>query len=315
MPPCWGSDQAAKPFFEGFQIVGNAEQAPGAVGGFQAFCHGRLDAGLQEGRPDGAPWHAQSRHGRRSWRELRKLYTVPGISGFSSTGVFIAQTAAHGVAGGVRSRLQGGSFRAGALAGAVGHAAGKAAFAIEGKGLGAITARTAVAAVGGGTAARLGGGKFANGANTAAFAHLFNNETENIRYNIDLLQHEGRDDLSGVRGHTITLHVAKKLNFLKHRVMRFDHISSASSFYSLRHAQALINMTLNHNASTPEMIAFLADPGAARLIIDQAFPQQPTGYSVTFGKRGSTKVYNVRVVLQKPATTPEGFRVVTAVPF
>lgn len=80
-----------------------------------------------------------------------------------------AKVIAHGIAGGVVSRLNGGSFGSGFAA------AGFSELAAPQIGhIGQPFAETVVAAIVGGTASKLSGGKFANGAVTAAFAYAFN---------------------------------------------------------------------------------------------------------------------------------------------
>lgn len=94
-----------------------------------------------------------------------------GVSGGGklTTGQTAAKVLAHGIAGGVVSRLNGGSFGSGFAA------AGFSELAAPQIGqIGQPFAETVVAAIVGGTASKLSGGKFANGAVTAAFAYAFN---------------------------------------------------------------------------------------------------------------------------------------------
>ncbi len=95
-----------------------------------------------------------------------------------SSGEFSAKVLAHGIAGGVMSRLQGGKFGDGFLSAGVAELSSPM---IDGIGPGRMDpsyapARVAVAAVVGGTTSALTGGKFANGALTAAFGRAFNSE-------------------------------------------------------------------------------------------------------------------------------------------
>lgn len=125
-------------------------------------------------------------------------------------------------------------------------------------------------------------------------------------YNINLLDHE----FAG--GHSIKLHVAKKISFLRNRVQKDPSTDTASSFYSLRQAQALISMTLNeHRAEIEEMMCL---PDEGWVTIEATF-NKPTGYTVSKGRRKSHEVYNVFVLVRKPAVTKEGFVVWTAFPF
>ncbi len=105
--------------------------------------------------------------------------------------------------------------------------------------------------------------------------------------------------------------LAKKFSFLRKRLYRKKGIAIASSFYSLREAQSLINKTLNwHVDKVAEMMAI---NGTAYAVINSTF-NKPTGYLIEKGRRGHIGVYNLRVVLIKPATTKEGFLVLTAYP-
>ena len=125
-------------------------------------------------------------------------------------------------------------------------------------------------------------------------------------FNVNLLEHE----LAG--GHTIRLHVAKKLSFLRHRAHNDPTTDMASSFYSLRQAQALINMILNeHRAAIEEM---MCQPDNGWATFEVTF-DKPTGYTVEKMRCKSREVYNVFVLVRKPAPTKEGFVVWTSFPF
>jgi len=124
-------------------------------------------------------------------------------------------------------------------------------------------------------------------------------------YNVNLLAHE----LAG--GHTIALHVAKTLAYLLNRVNTDPDASTASSFFSLRQATSLINMTLNENRAG--IATMLAMPGNSWAAIRATF-DRATGRSVTEGTGGYTNVSSVFVLLTKPAVTPEGFLIWTAYP-
>jgi RHS repeat-associated protein len=102
-----------------------------------------------------------------------------GDQAFSSNlswGGYGAKVLAHGAAGGIMSRLQGGKFGSGFAAAGVTEAFAPAIDSIGGGQSSYATARVAAAAVVGGTASELSGGKFANGAITAAFSRAFNEE-------------------------------------------------------------------------------------------------------------------------------------------
>ena len=95
---------------------------------------------------------------------------------FSSLG---SRIAAHGVVGGISSKLQGGRF----INGFVSSAFTKAVSGPIHSKIGAETplqkmAGAMTAGAIGGTASRLGGGSFANGAQTSAFQYLFNEVSE-----------------------------------------------------------------------------------------------------------------------------------------
>jgi RHS repeat-associated protein len=124
-------------------------------------------------------------------------------------------------------------------------------------------------------------------------------------YNISLTLHE----LAG--GHTIAMHVAKSLDFLRRRTMGDDPLPAASTFLSLGLARSLINMTLNYNRA--KIAAMMAIEGKASATIFTTF-DKPTGYRYEAGKGNIATVYSVFIVLQKPAVTPEGFLVFTAFP-
>ena len=123
-------------------------------------------------------------------------------------------------------------------------------------------------------------------------------------YNVNLLEHESPLG----EGHTIKLHIAKTLPFLWSRVKGGLPGERASSFFSLSHGTAVINMTLNHD---PGLANFLgtAAPGDRRII--NAGYLNPVGYSVTRG-RGYQLDYAVRIVLIRNPSYSEGFNLLTA---
>ena len=87
---------------------------------------------------------------------------------------------AHGVAGGLMSEMQGGSFRSGFLAAGFTQALSPVISGIDSGTVGPSVQRTIAAAIVGGTASVLGGGKFANGAVTGAFSRLFNDDNNEL---------------------------------------------------------------------------------------------------------------------------------------
>ncbi len=107
------------------------------------------------------------------------------LAGAVSAGMFsqlhgmepgIGKIAAHGVAGGLMSEMQGGSFKSGFLA--AGFTQGASELGLFDN-LGSRSANAIGAAIVGGTASVIGGGKFANGAMTGAFSRLFNDLNDN----------------------------------------------------------------------------------------------------------------------------------------
>jgi len=99
----------------------------------------------------------------------------------ASSGNAVAKIAAHAVAGGTLTELQGGKFGHGFVAAGFTEALSPAVGNIEGEDFGAVLSRTAVSAAIGGTASTLSGGSFANGAKTGAFQQLFGATVKNLR--------------------------------------------------------------------------------------------------------------------------------------
>ncbi|WP_460762721.1 RHS repeat-associated core domain-containing protein, partial [Lysobacter fragariae] len=91
-------------------------------------------------------------------------------------GGYGAKVLAHGTAGGVMSRLQGGKFGNGFASAGVTEAFAPAIGGIGNGERSYAPARVAAAAILGGTTSVIAGGKFANGAITAAFSRAFNDE-------------------------------------------------------------------------------------------------------------------------------------------
>ena len=86
---------------------------------------------------------------------------------------------AHGITGGVMSKLQGGKFGHGFASAGVTQAFAPGIDRIDAGNTGVSAGRIAAAAIVGGTASKLSGGKFANGAVTGAFSRAFNDELQN----------------------------------------------------------------------------------------------------------------------------------------
>jgi len=94
-----------------------------------------------------------------------------GVKNLGTAGLAAAKGAVHGVVGGALSLAQGGNFKQGFIANAIGGATGVLAGGIAGNNIGL---HTAIVATAGCAAASATGGKCANGATTAAFANLYN---------------------------------------------------------------------------------------------------------------------------------------------
>lgn len=99
---------------------------------------------------------------------------------------------------------------------------------------------------------------------------------------------------------------------MRHRAHKDPTTDMASSFYSLRQAQALINMILNEHRAAIEEMMCQPDNGWAKFEVTF---DKPTGYTVEKRRRKSREVYNVFVLVRKPAATKEGFVVWTSFPF
>ena len=93
------------------------------------------------------------------------------VAPFLTAGQQVAKGIAHGVVGGVTSKLAGGEFKDGFL----GAAAAQFGSGIIDR-IPSSPGRVLAAAIVGGTASKLGGGKFANGAVSGAFSRFFNEE-------------------------------------------------------------------------------------------------------------------------------------------
>jgi RHS repeat-associated protein len=108
---------------------------------------------------------------------LSKININEGVMGTGLTGgQFAAKVMAHGVAGGIMGKLQGGKFGHGFASAGVTQLLSPAIERVDRGNEGFSAKRVAVAAMVGGTSSAASGGKFANGAITAAFARAFNDE-------------------------------------------------------------------------------------------------------------------------------------------
>ena len=137
---------------------------------------GALAGGVSTGTWQGALWGAFSAaafYGVGSYFEGAKWAQATDTSNIFGSGLNAAgygsKVLAHGVTGGVMSKLQGGKFGHGFASAGV-----TQAFAPGIAKVGNPAARVVLASIVGGTASKLSGGKFGNGAITAAFAEAFN---------------------------------------------------------------------------------------------------------------------------------------------
>lgn len=148
---------------------------------------GALAGGVSTGTWQGAMWGAFSAavfYGVGSYFEGAKWAQATGTSNVFGGGLnaagYGAKVLAHGVTGGVMSKLQGGRFGHGFASAGVTQAFGPGIDRIGGGATSYAGVRVAAAAALGGTASKLSGGKFANGALTAAFSQAFNSEAHKV---------------------------------------------------------------------------------------------------------------------------------------
>ena len=156
-----------------------------------------------------------------------------------TAGQIAGQIAAHAVAGGVISDLQGGKFGHGFFSAGVTKGAG-GAFLPGGSDLSGkqVAYSTVVSAVIGGTASEISGGKFSNGAKTAAFQYLYNQAGEFI---VDALTREMQTWRAAVRdllGQDPTVNDDPRNNVPPHLVLNELSVQSgrvASTCLMMRH--------------------------------------------------------------------------------
>jgi RHS repeat-associated protein len=127
-------------------------------------------------------------------------------TGLSSAG-YAAKTLAHGMAGGVMSKLQGGKFGHGFVSAGVTQALSGKIDGIDPSNTGVSAKRVIAAALVGGATSAATGGKFANGAITAAFSRAFNDELHFDGKKLSWLDDDGKvvqqwDAVSGRTGAT-----------------------------------------------------------------------------------------------------------------
>ena len=128
----------------------------------------------------------------------------PAPQNYLLSGYHMGKILAHGIVGGISSKLGGGNFADGFRSAAVTQAFAPAIDGVGGDSnteayynIGARAQRIAVAAIVGGTASAAGGGKFANGAVTGAFSRAFNDESHWKRFK-DEMRFFGQDMMDGV---------------------------------------------------------------------------------------------------------------------
>jgi RHS repeat-associated protein len=155
-----------------------ASFATAVAGGFAsaAISTGSLKAGLWGAVSAAAFWGIGT-----AFSKLQYVGPKPGANNLveavfkrASSGNALAKIAAHAVAGGTLTELQGGKFGHGFVAAGFTEALSPAVGQIKGDKFGAVLGRAAASAAIGGTASTLSGGSFANGAKTGAFQQLFN---------------------------------------------------------------------------------------------------------------------------------------------
>ena len=171
-----------------------------------------------------------------------------GYEGFMGTGLsageFGAKVLTHGVAGGVVSKLNGGSFGDGFISAGVVQALSPAINNIGDGAASYAPARIVAAAVLGGTASALSGGKFANGAISAAFSRAFNDELPAHRR----AQNFSEDDISviGDASSWDEASIAKAKSMLVKSYSRYaDQVmrdSDAEMIFNLRDAKLVLDL-------------------------------------------------------------------------
>jgi hypothetical protein len=107
----------------------------------------------------------------------------------ASSGNAVAKIAAHALAGGTLTELQGGKFGHGFISAGFTEALSPAVGMIKGDDFGSIMARSGISAAIGGTASSLSGGSFANGAKTGSFQELFNSSVHLYRRSARQTEH------------------------------------------------------------------------------------------------------------------------------
>ena len=139
---------------------------------------GALSGYIMTGTLEGALWGAFS--GAVFYGIGQNLPGTAGSDGVLGTsyssGELIRASAAHGLAGGTISELQGGKFGHGFWSAGISKIASPAIQSANAN----TFAQGAMAAVVGGSVSRMTGGKFANGAATAAMAYAFNQLQSNL---------------------------------------------------------------------------------------------------------------------------------------
>lgn len=146
---------------------------------------GAMAGGVSTGTWQGALWGAFSAaafYGVGSYFENAKWAQANSSGNVFESGLnpagYGAKVMAHGVTGGVMSKLQGGKFGHSFASASVTQAFAPGIDRIGGGASNYAGLRVAAAAVLGGTASKMSGGKFANGAVTAAFSRAFNDEID-----------------------------------------------------------------------------------------------------------------------------------------
>ena len=114
-------------------------------------------------------------------------------------------------------------------------------------------------------------------------------------------------------GHTIALHVEQTVPQLVQRLALDSRIPAASTFTTRAEAERLVLQTIDANQA--DIAAWLAsNPKPVGAQFDLTGLQAPTGVTVLRGTTVPVNTYDVRVVLVPDATSPLGFRILTAFP-
>jgi filamentous hemagglutinin len=111
-------------------------------------------------------------------------------------------------------------------------------------------------------------------------------------------------------GHLIARHVGKTNADLTARLNAQPNINAASSFPDRATAERAVSSALNANAAS---ISQFLNGSGGRLVIDHNLAS-PIGHVMSRGSTTSVQSSNVRIVIQRDASMPTGYRIVTGFP-